>query len=169
MPDPRAPLSLATVPDPDELPRVLTTLEVARLLGVSITRVRHMEKAGKLNPTRDRKGVRHFERAEILQYAHARGQRLRCELAGGPKAAEAFGLFDKEVRLADVVIKLQIVPELVRELHAQWKSFQGSTPRPVVRLGDAPASDVDDGEDLDRDLRESLRGRQTKLRKIITR
>jgi DNA-binding transcriptional MerR regulator len=168
VPEPRQTLTLATVPDPDDLPRVLTTQQVARILGVSIGRVRRLETSGKLNPTRDRKGVRHFERAEILQLAHARGQRLRCELAGGPKAAEAFGLFDKRLRLADVVIKLQLVPELVRELHAQWKSFQSDEPRPVVRLGDAPAVEVDDGEDLDRDLRESLRGRQSKLRKILT-
>lgn len=161
----RIPIALAHLPDdPDELPRVLTTVEVARVLGISIARVRRLEKAGKLHPKRDRAGNRQFERAEVLQFGHARGQRLRCELAGGPKAAEAFQLFDRKARLADVVIKLQLIPELVRELHAQWVSFQRPEPQRVVRLGDSQPEPIDDGKDLDQELGAGIRARQARLR-----
>lgn len=128
---------LALIPDPDELPRVLTRAGARKALGVSQARLRAMEKEGKLHP-RKLGGVHYFERGEVLQLAHARGQRYRSEVEGGPKAAEAFRLFDAGARLADVVIKLELVPELVREFYAQWVSFRGPAPLPVEVFDDRP-------------------------------
>jgi hypothetical protein len=128
------------IPSIESVPRVLTRTGVARLLCVTTTRVKALEKSGKLHPMVDKKtGVHHFERAEVLQLVRARGQRLRSELVHGPKAARAFAMFEARCALSRIVIELELTPESVRQLYAEWLALAGPEPHPVELPPEAPA------------------------------
>ena len=130
-----------------------------------------LEKAGKLHPVRDRRtNVRHFERGEVLQLARVRGVRMRAELIEGTKAAKAFAAFEVRTPLAQVVIALELTPELVRQLHAQWRAMRGADPLDVddPRLSAEQLAKLEEASDdraleLDRDLSDRTKARRERL------
>lgn len=153
----------------DQVPRVLTRTGVARLLGVTVGRVKELEQAGKLHPHKEPVTlVRYFERSEVLQLVRARGQRLRSELVNGPKAAAAFRAFENRENLAAIVIALEITPDSVRELYEQWLSLQASTPPDVPELTEERRQAIekaseDQALELDADLAARAKARRERL------
>lgn len=59
----------------DETRTLLTTLEAARILKLSNTRVLQLERVGRLTAQRTSTGQRIFDRADVLRLARERAQK----------------------------------------------------------------------------------------------
>ncbi|WP_083448157.1 MerR family DNA-binding transcriptional regulator [Nitrospira moscoviensis] len=64
-------------PHSDSSPKILTTGEASRALGMSPDRVRQLERCGVLPAIRTETGVRLFERATIEQFQRTRAGKTR--------------------------------------------------------------------------------------------
>jgi hypothetical protein len=93
----------------------LTRREVQRELGISHSGVRAAEDRGDLKP-RFVRGLWRFDPAEVAAHAAVR-RRLHEAITPGAVCAKCFALFREGKSLADVVIELQVTPDLVRK----WK------------------------------------------------
>jgi DNA-binding transcriptional MerR regulator len=91
---------------------------VARELGVHITRVRQLEKAGTLVPTIDKDGVRLYDPRAVKAFAKKRAPRL---VARGEDAANVFRMLDDGHNFKDIVIATRLAPEVVRKLHDEYR------------------------------------------------
>ena len=116
----------------------LTRSQVARQLGTTVTTVHRMRLRGELHPKRDAVGVYHYDPAEVIRAAAARGTPGR--LTAGQIAANAFRMFDQGGELKDIVMALQITPEEVFRLYRLWQCSLDDPPpvqeNPGVRLLD---------------------------------
>jgi excisionase family DNA binding protein len=95
----------------------LAPAEVCKALGVSRQRVGALVKEGILHPTRDARGVRLFDRAEVLAYAQSRKSAPR---ARGKVAARVFELFARRWGLRAIVMDTLQTPEEIRRLWREW-------------------------------------------------
>ena len=104
----------------------LTRKQVADLLGVSVFKVRTLERKGELHPV-VRDGTNFFTRAEVnalLQTAspeRRRGSRPIDPRTDGEIAAEVFKLFDEGKALSEIVRIAAVVPERVRALYEEYE------------------------------------------------
>jgi hypothetical protein len=125
-------------PDSQMSPARLTRDQVARRLGVHITTVRRLERAGKLKPTQNAHHVWLFDPDEVERLAETR-------TVGSPSgivAARVFELLREGYELYEIVIALKLQPAVVRALYAEWQALQ----RPESMSPSAPAHGK--GEDL---------------------
>jgi hypothetical protein len=99
--------------------RGLTRSQVARQLGTTVTTVHRMRLRGELHPKRDAAGVYHYDPAEVIHVAAARG--APGNLNAGQVAARAFAMFDQGGELREIVMAVQITPEEVFRLYALWQ------------------------------------------------
>jgi hypothetical protein len=125
-------------------PGGLTRSQVAHQFGVSVTAVHRMRMRGDLHTKRDGDGVWHYDPAEVIRAAAARGSpRQRTP---GQLAADAFRMFDEGGELKDIVMAQQITPEEVRRLYREWQSsLDDPPPAPESRgprlLDEEPGAD----------------------------
>ena len=111
----------------------LTRAGVAKVLGISISRVRALEQAGQLKPEVTPDGVRIFKPKEILAFAKRRAPRRQVD---GEIAAKVFRMFKDGYPFADIVIETMQSPETVRKLHVEYR-------KPLVDHADALLSEYD--------------------------
>ena len=127
-----------------------TRHEVARQLGVSIATVRRME-GRELHPSTDERGVRLFQRTEVLLVRERRAQRpISPRDDAGEVAARVFELFKAGADLRKVVITARVHPHVVRDLYAEWLLTlnEGENRRRIEKL------DVEDRRERARMVRE---------------
>lgn len=91
---------------------------MARTLGVTLTRVRQIEKAGKLHPQPDADGVQTFSRQEVVAFVHSRPPRKKTD---GAIAARAFQMFKDGFPFPEIVIETMQSPETVRRLFEEYR------------------------------------------------
>jgi DNA-binding transcriptional MerR regulator len=91
---------------------------VARELGVHITRVRQLEKAGRLKPAIDKDGVRLYDPRAVRAFVKQRPPRV---LVQGELASKVFRMLDDGHSLKQIVIDLKLPPETVRKLHDEYR------------------------------------------------
>jgi hypothetical protein len=100
--------------------------QTARALGVSISRVRQLEREGKLLAHVDEQGVHTFEPRAIGALAKRRTSRRQVD---GEIAARVFRMIADGFPLRDIVIETAQSPETVRKLHAEYSRPFGGAPR----------------------------------------
>jgi len=101
--------------------------EAARILNVDPSRVRQLERTGKLTGSRDHLNRRRFSREDVEALARARMRikgtnvsRTGARILTGEVIAEVFRLFDEENDLRQVVREMKLTPEEVRQL---WREY----------------------------------------------
>ena len=109
---------LDTTRDPETL---WTPALARRALGISRQRLGQLVGEGKLHPWRDTRGVRHFDRGEVLAYARSR-RRPGPGLAqtNGRLAAHVFDMFAGGAGLRAIVRETALPPEEVRRLYREY-------------------------------------------------
>jgi hypothetical protein len=110
-----------TVPSPGKL---LRRAEAARMLGVSKSTLRRMER-DELTPVIGPKNVHLFEEQQIRSLVVTRRTSFGTASSLGDHAADAFALFDANEHPADVVKRLRLDPDLVEMLYAKWAHMRG--------------------------------------------
>jgi hypothetical protein len=122
----------------------MTRTEVARALGVTLTRVRALETSGKLSPVADTRGVHTFDRREVAAYVRTRPARRQLD---GKIAAVVFRMIRDGFALNAIVIETEQSPETIRKLFAEYR-------RPFVPVTDALADHFDrSARELDDDVK----------------
>jgi AcrR family transcriptional regulator len=117
-------------------PAKLTRTETAKRLGVSTSTVRRYE-GDKLHPIRGADGVNRFDAKAVAELATSllndnggkppRTPRRNAAAAPevkrteGEIAAEVFERLEQRQSLAEIVIGVRVLPDVVRELHRQWQ------------------------------------------------
>jgi hypothetical protein len=92
--------------------------DVAKCLGIHVTRVRQLEAAGKLKASEiDANGVHLFDPRVIARMAKTRPAR---RVVDGELAATVFGMFANGYPLRLIVIETRQSPETIRKLHAEY-------------------------------------------------
>lgn len=101
--------------------KLLTRSEVATVLGVSYQRVCQLHRLGRLKPANARTAGRGCKYAsdDVMKLQEARKN-------SGGNAGEAFRLFRSGATPVDVVIQLNMSPDVVKELYSQFKTLDGS-------------------------------------------
>jgi DNA-binding transcriptional MerR regulator len=135
--------------------KLLTRVETARRLGVSTSTVRRYE-GDKLQPSRGADGVNRFDAKDVAELAASLlndnggkpPRKPRRNAAAAPEvkrtegeiAAEVFERLEQRQSLAEIVIGVRVLPDLVRELHRQWQIglIEGELERdkPVLSAGE---------------------------------
>ena len=111
----------ATIEPARDLSTMLTPATAARALGVTRSRINALVKAGRLHPLRDDAGTRHFDRAELLDYARSRRRGpLAGKMSNGRLAALVFDMFTQGAGLRAIVRETLLPPEEVRRLFREW-------------------------------------------------
>jgi hypothetical protein len=129
---------------------LLTRLEAAHLLGVSKERIRGLERQKRLVPVFDRDaGEWLHSRAEIIAYGKERKRKLNI---GGELAALLFAHFEAGTPFARIVIETKQTPEIVVQLHEQYKRGLDDAP--------PPAKEDKSSERLAQDLEDRWRARR---------
>jgi hypothetical protein len=104
--------------------RLLKRGPVARMLGVSESSVRRLEKT--VLPPVIMKGVSYQREQDVHDYLRrTRGAAESADDMDGATAAAAFELFDCELGPADVVRRLKLTPLAARTLHREWVDLRG--------------------------------------------
>ena len=98
----------------------ITRAEAAKLLRVSVFKIRSLQKAGLLTPIERPDGTVEYARAELDRVKAAVLLRSHDPGDPGALAAKAFRLFDQGKDLREVVRRTKQTPEKVRALYAEW-------------------------------------------------
>jgi len=125
--------------DDSASPKPLTRTQVAKRLGTHVTSVRRLERARKLNPTKNEHGVWLFDSREVDQIALKRS----LDQASGEVASKVFKALHDGFGLREIVIAFALPPHVVRGLYADWLAMEPPR-RASYRAagepqGDAPA------------------------------
>jgi AcrR family transcriptional regulator len=136
--------------------KLLTRTETARRLGVSTSTVRRYE-GDKLQPIRGADGVNRFDAKAVAELAtsllndnggkpprkprrNAAAPAHEVKRTEGEIAAEVFERLEQRQSLAEIVIGVRVLPDVVRELHRQWQLglIEGELERdkPVLPVGE---------------------------------
>lgn len=103
-----------------------TRSAVAAALQVSVTTIRRWE-GTLLHPEKGSDGIHRFDRLEVEALSRDRPPPVvqRDEPSSGEIAAAVFALFKQGMDAKDVVIELELEPELVKKLQAEWELMSG--------------------------------------------
>lgn len=104
---------------------LLTRAEAARILEVSVSTLRRLERSA-LPPVVDENGVHLQSEERVLEYKLQRNRTTGSSRGlDGTLAAAAFEHFDRGSGAADVVKVLRLDPALARELLREWADLRG--------------------------------------------
>ena len=118
----------------------MTRREVARALGVTLTRVRHLEQHGKLHPVADESGRFTFDRAEVSAYVRTRPARRQVD---GEIASRVFRMISEGFPLRDIVIETCLSPDTVRKLHDEYRRPFVPVDESILEQMDKSAAELD--------------------------
>lgn len=146
--------------------RKITRGEVAKMLGVSRTRVRQLE-GRDLHPTQDESGVHQFSRAEVLRLLALRHLASRTmppmqaprQLIPGHLVAHVFRLFRAGTSFVDIVIETELDLDAIELLYEKYTMPLGARPR-AVREADA-RREADEREAMQREWERERRARRS--------
>ena len=108
----------------------LTRGEVAKMLGVSRTRVRQLE-GHSLHPKQDESGVNQFDRAEVLRLVASRTGPTSApkQTIPGHLVAHVFRLFRAGTPLVDIVIETELDLDAIKLLFDEYTTPLGARAR----------------------------------------
>lgn len=125
--------------------RTLTRGEVAKMLGVSRTRVRQLE-GHSLHPKRNKKsGVYQFDRAQVLRLVASRTGRTTAAKppVPGHLVAHVFRLFRADTPLVEIVMATELDLATIKWLYDEYTTPLGA---PTQADGEAKAREAAAGE-----------------------
>jgi len=108
----------------NEITGWLTRETVARRLGITVSRLRQLEKAGELTPRPDFSGRARFDPAIVEKFGRAQlSERPKSGSRRAPTGAECariFRMFEERKALRDIVVETEQPPRVVLELRRQY-------------------------------------------------